>query len=293
MNEMQDDNRLISPEISWVKTNQLLKYYEAFFVDVWGVIHDGINPYPNSIACLNHILSLGKKIIFLSNIPRPGNLTYQKLLGYGIHCSTEMVLTSGDIVRHQLIHFDDSVFKILEKKGKGRCFYHLGAARNHDILSGLKVDVTENLEEASFILLTAYLDEDEDLNQYNALFHKALMLDLPMVCANPDKILLNGNKRRYCAGVLAEQYQTLGGMVYYYGKPYPAIYEIAIEKMNEWGINDKKKIVMIGDTLETDILGARNVGIDSALVLTGNATLDQVAKTILMPNWILSALETL
>lgn len=250
---------------------KLIEKYDGFLIDVWGVIHDGTHPFPKAISCLNHLIHCNKKVLFLSNIPRPGSLTYKKLLEYGVNVSPEMILTSGDIVRHQLIHFEDSNFKTIEKRG--RRFYHLGAARNQDILMGLKVDPTENIKEAHFVLLTAYLDEDEDFNQHEAFYKESLNLNLPMICANPDKTILYSSKLRHCAGVLAEQYQKLGGTVYYYGKPHSAIYEVAIQKMKEFGIK-KECVLMVGDTLDTDILGAKQAGIDSALVLTGNAGIE-------------------
>jgi HAD superfamily hydrolase (TIGR01459 family) len=188
--------------------------------------------------------------------------------------------------------------------------YYLGAKRNTDILAGLTVSTTENLDGADFVLLTAYMDEGEDLHQYDDFLKKAQSLKLPFICANPDKEISNGPKLRYCAGVIAEKYEKLGGTVYYYGKPHPAIYETAQQILKEQGIIDKSKLLMIGDTLETDILGARNVGIDSALVLEGNtARLLAMAgqgvsdpfkaekylkqhfeKINLYPTWVLSAI---
>lgn len=239
--------------------------YESFFFDLWGVVHDGYNAFPGVVALINELIAKDKKILFLSNAPRPGLVLFQKLKDLGISLVPEMILSSGDIVRKQLMHFNDSVFKHLGKR-----FFHLGAERNKDILSGLNVDVTENLNEAEFVLLTAYMDEGEDLNRHDAFLIKALDLKLPFICANPDKDIDNGGKLRFCAGVLAEKYEKMGGSVYYYGKPFKALLESGIEILRNFGIVDQRKILMIGDTLETDILGASNVGIDSALVLTGN-----------------------
>jgi HAD superfamily hydrolase (TIGR01459 family) len=157
-------------------------------------------------------------------------------------------------------------------KIQGHNAYHIGALRNQDILSGFDhtiVKATDNLTEANFILLTAYLDEGEDLNQFKQLFSQALELKLPAICANPDKIIPNGNKKRYCAGVLAEQYKAMGGEVYYYGKPDVKVFELAYSQLEQQVI-DKSRVAMIGDTIDTDILGANNFGIDSIMVLTGN-----------------------
>lgn len=248
---------------------QILPQYDAYIIDLWGVIHDGVSSYPGVVACLNNLIESQKPIIFLSNAPRPGNVVIKKLLELGIHATLNMILSSGDAVRYQLAHRQDQHFKQLGKR-----IYHLGAERNQDILSGLNSDITEQLttrlEDADYILLTAYMDDDEDLNQYDELLKKAKALNLPMVCANPDKGVVNGPRMRYCAGVLAEKYEKLGGIVYYYGKPHKMILDFTLLRLGQSGINNKQKILVIGDTLETDIQSAKLMGTDSALVLTGN-----------------------
>lgn len=250
------------------KLEVLQTYYEGYIFDLWGVVHNGFEAYPGVLEYLKQLTALGKSIIFLSNAPRPAPILIQKLLSLGIIVTPEMVLTSGDMVREQLKHFNDEIFKTL-----GRRFYHLGADRNSDILAGISADVVNNLEEANFILLTAYMDVGEDLNQYDNLLKSAVSLNLPAICANPDKEIINGDKLRYCAGFLAEKIEKMGGTVHYYGKPYRAIYEEAFKRFHTKGIVEKNRILMIGDTLETDILGAKNACVDSALVLTGNMSI--------------------
>lgn len=281
-----------NPNIPTTNIKQLAQKYDAFLIDIWGVVHEGINPYPGAIECLHALISLNKSILFLSNAPRPGSVTLHKLLEFGLNATEEMIITSGDVVREQLLEFKDPIFKDF-----GKCFYHLGANRNTDILAGITADITLKLEEANFILLTAYIDEGEDLNQYDDFLKKAALLNIPAICANPDKIVIHGNKIRYCAGILAEKYQKMGGTVYFYGKPYLSIYEAAFKRLKEKGIYHKNKILMIGDTLETDILGANTATIDSALVLSGNTELllantkqtlsDVIKKINVSPTWIL------
>lgn len=301
--KMETKDEMLAKEISGI--SKIVDYYDAFVLDVWGVVHDGTKPYPGAVDCINHLLSLDKKILFLSNLPRPGSILMTKLIEFGIKATPEIILTSGDMVKYQLAHFDDSVFKKLGKR-----FYHLGAERNQDIVSDLQVSVVNDLFQANFILLTAYLDQDEDLNKHDEILKKAIDLKLPLICANPDKEIVNGDKIRHCAGVLAARYEALGGIVYYYGKPYPAVYEMACKKFKEYGINNKKRILMVGDTLDTDIKGAKNAEIDSALVLCGNMGIllaeknlenqssPHLSQTILSvlkdqniaPNWILPSL---
>jgi len=236
--------------------------YDAFIIDLWGVIHNGFVAYTGSVECINHLIEIGKPIIFMSNAPRPNTVVLKKLLELEINANLEMVLTSGDTTRIFLI---ENLIKTPNKK-----YYHLGAHRNTDLLIDINICLTEDIQQCDAILLTAYIDEHEDLEQFNDILKQAADLKIPIICSNPDKIVINGVKNRYCAGFLAEKYEMLGGTVYYYGKPHLTIYDIGLDKLKLKGIYDKNKILMIGDTLETDIQGAINVGIKSALVLTGN-----------------------
>jgi HAD superfamily hydrolase (TIGR01459 family) len=276
-----------------VYMHNLLSRYDALIIDLWGVVHDGVHAYPGVVQTLNTLIDQ-KKVLFLSNAPRPVEVAIKKLIELGLHVSPKHLLTSGDAVREQLINWDDPVFRQL-----GKCFYHLGAARNQDILSGLQANVTMDIEKADFILLSAFMEGDEDLNQYDDLLKIALQAKLTVICANPDKIVVHGDSVRYCAGVLAEKYEKMGGTVFYYGKPCPGVYDIAFKRLQAEGVADKKRILMIGDTLETDILGANNVGIDSALVQTGNMerlliagnSMQQIVQNYgIIPTWIIDSL---
>lgn len=273
--------------------HNLLSRYDAFIIDLWGVVHDGVHAYPGVVQRLNTLIAQ-KKVLFLSNAPRPVEVSIKKLIELGIHVLPKHLLTSGDAVREQLVYWNDPVFSQL-----GKCLYHLGEAKNQDILNGLDLNVTNDIEKADFILLSAFMEAHEDLNQYDELLQIALKAKLKVICANPDKIVVHGDSIRYCSGVLAEKYEKMGGTVFYYGKPCPRIYELAFKRLEAEGISDKKRILMIGDTLETDILGAKNVSIDSALVKTGNMenlliagnSVQQIMQNYgIIPTWILDSL---
>jgi HAD superfamily hydrolase (TIGR01459 family) len=244
----------------------LMDQFDVFILDVWGVIHDGFTLYPGVLETLERLSVRKKEVLFLSNAPRPAPVIRKKLLDLNIKVAADRVLTSGDVVREQLEQFNDVVFSTLGKK-----FYHLGELRNQDILAGLAVQTVDTIEKAHFVLLTAYLDEDEDLQQFIPFFEKIRALNLPVICANPDGEIINGDKLRYCSGYFAKQYEAMGGTVYYYGKPYQNVYIAALKRLNLG--NDKKRILMVGDTLETDIQGGLKAKIDTALVQTGNTNI--------------------
>jgi HAD superfamily hydrolase (TIGR01459 family) len=229
--------------------------YEVFLFDVVGVIHNGVEAFPYAIEAVNSI-PRDKKVIFLSNMPRPGAQTREKLINLGINRPFE-VLTSGDVTRELLL-----------TTYAGKKIYHWGAERNSDIDAGLKLNLVENIEESELVLLTAFLREGDDEIPHNDLIDKIIQSNIPVLCANPDKIAMHGGTAIHkCAGSIAEKIIAKGGKVTFLGKPDPFVYEIILEKLPSV---DLSKVLMIGDTIETDVVGAKQAGIDSLLVLTGN-----------------------
>ena len=102
---------------------------------------------------------------------------------------------------------------------------------------------------------------------------EALELKIPIICANPDVEVIENNHLRYCGGFIAAKYEKMGGIVHHYGKPHLAAFQEAFSRFEKYGVKQRNRILMIGDSLETDILGAQRAGIDSALVMTGNTEL--------------------
>ena len=83
-----------------------------------------------------------------------------------------------------------------------------------------------------------------------------------MICTNPDLIVDRGNVRELCAGSVAMVFEKMGGKVIYFGKPYPEVYNQSAQKKN-------KKILCIGDNLNTDIKGANLQNHHSMLISHG------------------------
>lgn len=246
-----------------ISMKEIVKNYSVLLIDIWGVLFDGLNPYPGVPEYINSLIEDGKKIIFLSNNPRPKSIAEKRFESWGIDMSKAEVYTSGDAVREQFISWDDEVFRNLGKK----C-YHLGSEVNQDILSGIEAEVVTDINQADFLLITAYVDDIKEIKIHNDILKKASELGLVAICANPDLTAQQGDETRYCAGTFGKKYEEMGGLVHYYGKPDPRVYEAVFTKYLN-GI-DKSEVLMIGDTIDTDILGASRFGIDSALVLTGN-----------------------
>lgn len=243
----------------------IITKYDTFFVDLVGVVHDGIHPFPEAIEALN-LLGRDKNLVFISNNPRPSELSVKKLESFHLK-SSFTVVTSGDFARFML------------QQDKGSTYYHWGAATNDDILKGIHVNLTDDINKADRVLLTAFIEENADEAQFDPLIDQIIAKELPVFCANPDKYASHGKNLRKCAGYFAEKLTKRGYDVTIWGKPDRAFYDFAERQLSTQPI-DKTKCLMIGDTLETDILGAQQYGIDSLLVLSGISEALRKAKAL-------------
>ncbi|HJP20226.1 MAG: TIGR01459 family HAD-type hydrolase [Alphaproteobacteria bacterium] len=248
----------------------LAERYDGLIVDLWGVIHDGREPYPGVLDCLDRLRQAGHKVVLLSNAPRSAARVLAALGGMGItNERVDGLVTSGDVTLEALRRRNDAWHTAL-----GHFFLHLGPARDWGLLQDTPHCEVVGLEEADFILVTGfYDDESECAADYRELFGAALRRRLPMVCANPDLSVMRGSRTVPCAGALAAAYEALGGEVRYHGKPHAGAYDVAVERLD--GIA-RSRILVVGDSLRTDIAGARAAGID-ALFVTGGLHADEFA----------------
>ncbi|GAN76330.1 TIGR01459 family HAD-type hydrolase [Acidisphaera rubrifaciens] len=237
--------------------------YDGFIVDLWGVVHDGVRPYPGAISCLAALRDQGKPLVLLSNAPRRAASARTALRAMGIadDLYTDLV-TSGEAVHRALRERADPWFASL-----GRRVFHLGPERDRNVYTGLDLEPVPTPAGASFVLNTGPDDEADptDLAAFAPVLAACRAASLPMICANPDLDVIRDGVRMLCAGALAQQYAMLGGDVRSLGKPDPAIYGPVIDRL---GV-PPGRILAIGDSLRTDIAGAAACGIDACWVLGG------------------------
>ena len=236
--------------------------FDVYFIDLWGVIHNGVQCYPEALKVLKKLKEQNKKIVLISNAPRPAAVVKVFLETIGLKSSCyDFLVTSGDITR-EYISLNSS------KKN----FYHLGPTRDIDLFKDLNVTLTSK-EECEEIICTGLVsDEEEKLQDYKILLDFFLNKKIPLICANPDEVVARGEKIVFCAGALANQYKQEGGVVRYFGKPYSEIYSFALKKIRAHkDFKDKKEIntLVIGDNIKTDIKGANLSNLDSVLILNG------------------------
>lgn len=241
---------------------ELADAYDAFILDLWGVLHDGVEAYPRAVDCLRRLKAAGKTTLVLSNAPRQTSWVAERMRQLGLTDDLyDKLMSSGEDAWRHLRERPCAWYRAL-----GERMFHLGPPRDAGMREGLDVVVVEDLGEADFILNTGPIDPDGDLPPLEPLLHEALERRLPMICANPDLIVMRGGAREICAGAVAARYEALGGEVQYHGKPYRKIYDTCFELL---GHPERARVCAVGDSLHTDIAGANAIGIDSILVTGG------------------------
>ena len=225
--------------------------YQLFYVDLWGVVHNGVSLHEEAIKTLNEITRKKKDYILLTNAPRPNHSVKSFLEKLGMEKEIrDHVYTSGE-----------AALNYLKKHFLDKTFFHIGPSRDFDLFTDFKKNKSENIEHSDYILCTGLFDNhDKDLNYYKSLFENNLKKK--MICTNPDLIVDRGSNRELCAGSVAIVFEKMGGEVVYFGKPYPEVYNQSFDNKN-------KKILSIGDNLNTDIKGANLLNFDSLLISNG------------------------
>ncbi|MFP9136543.1 TIGR01459 family HAD-type hydrolase [Devosia sp. XGJD_8] len=245
--------------------------YDAVLSDVWGVVHNGVEAFPSAVQALAEFRKAGGKVVFITNAPRPSGPIIEMLDRLGVHRDAyDAIVSSGDATRTMIAKYS------------GRAIHHVGPATEDDALyEGLGVR-RAGADEAEVVVVTDLDTDDDTPEMYRERARHWLSRKLPMICANPDRVVEHGDKIIYCGGALGDLYAAMGGMVLMAGKPYQPIYEEAF-RLAEVAAGrplDKDRVLAIGDSVRTDATGAAQFGID-LLFVTGSihaAELDAFGK---------------
>jgi HAD superfamily hydrolase (TIGR01459 family) len=234
--------------------------YDVLLCDVWGVVHNGRQSFRAACDALVRFQETRGPVVLISNAPRPHGPILEQLDGLGVpRTAWSRVVTSGDATR-----------ALLAERAPGPV-YKLGPDRDWPLYDGLDL-AQADLEEAAFICCTGpFDDETDEPEDYREGFVGAVARGLDFICANPDIVVQRGDKLIYCAGALAQLYESLGGRVLMAGKPYPAIYDLALSEAAARAARplERARVLCIGDGLPTDIRGANAQDLDVLFVANG------------------------
>ena len=259
-------------------------HYDGFVCDVWGVLHDGVSPYPGAAECLRQLRALGKPVLLLSNAPRPAPAIMRQLSGFGFDAGPaghyDRLITSGDATR-----------AAMAGGYYGTSLLHIGPDRDLPLLEGLDVEIG-TLANSQFALCTGLFDDEtEGPEDYRGLLKDLLARGLPMLCANPDNVVMRGGKQIYCAGAVARAYAAMGGAVTFFGKPWPGVYSLCLDALREilGRPVSPSRVLAIGDGLHTDIAGGNAAGMPT-LFLSGGIHAEELGGAFASPQALLVAL---
>lgn len=241
-----------------LKLNSFAEIYESydnFIIDLWGVVHNGVKIFDGILEVLEKIKISKKKVFFMTNAPRRSYIIESQLSDFGLRRDLyECVISSGEVTWYFL------------KKKKYRFCHIIGPQRDYNLIDGLNYEIAKTHQQVEVIINTGPWGFEDTLDNYKPLLNSLVKTKPIMICSNPDKIVVRGNKFVICAGLLAEYYELIGGKVIYYGKPYNEIYEFCYQKISN---KTKKKTLVVGDSLDNDIKGANEQNLDSLLVIDG------------------------
>ena len=229
--------------------------YNFFFIDLWGVIHNGVELFESVRSFLMRLKEKKKIIIFITNAPRRAFVISQQLQQFGLSKNNyDYIVSSGEI----------TWINLKNNYEKKKCFL-IGPPRDYHLVEGLNVEIVEDFAKGvDLIINTGPWGDNDKLENYTKLLNDLFKFNAPMICSNPDKKVIRGKNFMICAGLLAEYYEKIGGEVRYFGKPHNNIYEFSFKLINE-----RKKILVIGDSLDNDIKGANLQNLDSVLITEG------------------------
>jgi HAD superfamily hydrolase (TIGR01459 family) len=228
---------------------QLPERYRLILCDLWGCVHDGWRVFDGVRDVLGRWKEEGRTVLFVTNAPRSAAATRAQLDRLGLDPTLDDgIVTAGD-----------AGLAALRGQPVGFC----GTAEDRRDLEagGLRI-----VEQGYDALACAGLSEGETVEDYAERLAEWRAADVLLHCFNPDRLVQHKGRLMVCAGALADAYEALGGRTCWYGKPYPAIYDLALRRA---GVTDKSQVLAVGDGLQTDMAGAAAFGVDALFIAGG------------------------
>ena len=259
---------------------KLSDLFDCFILDMDGVVYVGGNPIKGSVDTINYLKDQGKAVLFLTNDPRRSPIEYaDKLRSIGIEASSDDVVTSAMAIAQHISEEHDSLENLTA--------YVIGSntLRNQIRNSGITIVTGEEGKYADFVILGSHPDFHYDEMKIATL---ALRNGADFYATNRDPAYPSEEGHIPATGAILASIEVASGKnAKVAGKPENIIFETALEKVN------KDKIVMIGDRLDTDILGGNNAGLSTILVLSGSTKRKDLKDSEIKPDYVLNNLKGL
>ena len=236
--------------------------FDAFVVDQWGVLHDGQKPLPGAVEALERLRAAGRRIVLLSNSGRRRHRARAALVRMGFDLALfDGLVTSGELAWRAL---RAGSVPGLAQPGR-RCLLVMRHG-DRSVVEGLDLELVRRPEDADFLFISGVDSPEAKLEDYLPLLESCARHGLPALCSNPDRMAPTAVGLALAPGAVARKYEELGGRVVYFGKPDPRVFDACLELL---GDPPRERVVVVGDSLEHDIRGARNAGLQSILIACG------------------------
>lgn len=261
--------------------HELADQVDVFVFDAFGVLNVGERPIPGAHARVRQLREMGKQVLVLTNAASfTRGQTQAKFARLGFEFAPSEIISSRDVCETHLFP--------VNPKGQWGVIAPPGFTPDDLMVDAIALqdDLRDYDHVQAFLMLSA-ADWNTDRQ---ALLHDSLRrYPRPLVVANPDLVAPREDGLSLEPGYFAHDLQDrLGVQVVFHGKPFASVYETVEKRVPNIEL---KRIAMVGDTLHTDVLGARARGWSAALVTDHGlfAGLD-VQKFIdisgISPDWI-------
>jgi len=245
-----------------VGLREIADQFDLFLVDQYGVLHDGVGAYPGAIDGLARIKSRGRKAVVLTNSGKDAaaNLARLSALGFA-ESGFDAVVSSGDVA---LQCIKKGLLGPRFAQGANVCV--IGRRGDTYAFSSDGFRLVDRPQDAAFLVFAGSDAPRTSLDSYRSMLTAAAQAHVPAICINPDITMIRDGELVPAPGAIAKVYEDLGGKVEYVGKPYNAIFDHAVATA---AVGPRARVVMIGDSPEHDVAGAKAMGLSTLLVQTG------------------------
>lgn len=239
--------------------NEIVDCYDVFLFDIWGVVHNGYKAYPNVVETLTFLKQQKKTVCFLSNSPKMGSEIHKDLAKFGV---TEdlyaFAYTAGDSFWQ--------AFQVEYKHDRKKNWFILDDCHTVNIRQRLLdagVNVVDDLSKAHHVAVASIEENDFKLHKYKDFILTCLQNDVTVYSMNADSHVVSQHGPLMRPAQLMYALNAIGVKTVQHGKPHIEMFNEVFKLLP--GVL-KKRIVMVGDSVVTDVCGAQSSGIDSLLV---------------------------
>lgn len=260
--------------------SELAHRFPVVFFDSYGVLRNHMGLIPGAVDCVRGLRAAGVQLrVLTNNAARSPEAAARRLTEYGLlEIPAEEIITSGATTRH-----------FLEQKVRQGKVAYLGTPASAAYIIGAGLEAIPvarvDFDRLAEIKAVAFLDDEgydfnQDINRVINLLRQRLV---PTVVANTDILYpTNSDHVALATGGIARLAEyVLGRQFVKFGKPASQMFQLGLDSVAEF-LPDiaPKDILMVGDTLHTDILGGNAFGVATALVLSGNTRSESVEAEV-------------